>query len=65
MAETKKTEHKKVKDYKGRCMRCRENDRPMKNVEITQMKNGMYAAKGNCKKCDCKMYKIIGKTKPE
>ena len=50
-------------EYKGRCMKCKENDRLMKDVKEVVMKNGMRAAKGKCSVCDCGMYKILGKAK--
>lgn len=53
-----------AKEYEGRCMKCR-TQKKMKSPTIVKMKNGMYAAKGNCPKCDTKMYRIIGKKKPE
>ena len=50
--------------YEGRCMKCR-MQKTMKDPKITKMKNGMYAAKGECPKCGTKMYRILGKNKPE
>ena len=47
-------------EYEGRCMRCK-TTRKMKNAEVVKMKNGMKAAKGECVKCGCKMYRILGK----
>ncbi len=44
----------------GRCMKCKEQ-REMKDVTETVMKNGMKAAKGKCKVCGTNMYKILGK----
>lgn len=52
--------------YTGRCMKCRENNREMKNVEVVVMKrkNGEgRAAKGVCAVCGCGMYKILPKEK--
>ena len=46
----------------ARCMRCKAQ-REMKNEKEVTMKNGMRAMKGNCVKCDCGMYKIVGKAK--
>lgn len=39
-------------------MKCKET-REMVNVEHVKMKNGRPAAKGECKTCGCKMYKIV------
>ncbi|MDP6293975.1 MAG: hypothetical protein QF486_03390 [Candidatus Woesearchaeota archaeon] len=49
-------------DVEGRCMRCKTN-RKMKDVKEVIMKGKvkMKAAKGVCTKCDCTMYKILGK----
>lgn len=33
----------------------------MKDVEMTEMKNGCPAAKGKCTICDCGMFKIMKK----
>lgn len=50
-----------VKKVSGHCMRCKKT-REMKDVKEVKMKNGMKAAKGLCVKCECKMYKILGKS---
>lgn len=45
---------------KGRCMKCK-TEREMLDVKEVVMKNGMKAAKGKCKVCGTKMFKILGK----
>ncbi|MBI5224775.1 hypothetical protein HY989_02805 [Candidatus Micrarchaeota archaeon] len=46
----------------ARCMK-EKMEREMKDPKMVTMKNGMNAYKGNCVKCDCKMFKIVGKAK--
>ena len=54
---------KTVTEYKGFCMRCRK-PQIMKNVtEVKMKKTGAPAAKGECSKCGCKMFKILPKNK--
>jgi len=49
----------------GRCMKCKENGREMKDIEEVTMKNGGTMLKGTCTTCGGKMCKIVGKKKPE
>ena len=48
-------------EYKGRCMRCKQNDMLMKDEEVVTMGGNKRAARGVCAKCGCKMYKILPK----
>ncbi len=48
-------------EYKGRCMRCKQNDMLMKDAEVVTMGGNKRAARGVCAKCGCKMYKILPK----
>ena len=48
----------------GRCMKCK-GQKEIKNEEATKMKNGMWAVKGECPDCGTKMFRIVGKTKPD
>jgi hypothetical protein len=57
MAEAKK-------QFEGRCMRCKAQKK-IKDPVATEIKPGTWAVKGKCVDCDCNMFKIIGKTKPE
>ncbi|MBI3032680.1 hypothetical protein HYY69_04345 [Candidatus Woesearchaeota archaeon] len=47
-------------EYKGRCMKCKKEVK-MENAKETVMKNGMKAAKGTCKACGTKVFRILGK----
>ncbi len=51
-------------EFEGHCMKCKEK-RKMKDVAATEIKKGTWAVKGKCVKCDCNMFKIIGKEKPK
>ncbi len=44
----------------ARCMRCKKQQ-SMKNTSNVTMKNGRKAMKGECVKCDTKMFRILGK----
>lgn len=48
------------KKYTARCMRCKEN-RDVKNPELVEIRKGVWAVRGTCAKCGCKVYKIVGK----
>ncbi len=45
--------------HTGYCVRCKERDREMNDVEVITMKNGRKAAKGTCAVCGTGMYKIL------
>lgn len=51
--------------YKGRCMKCKANDREMIEAEVVTMKgkgdSTRRAAKGKCKLCGTTMYKMLPK----
>ena len=50
-----------MEETKGYCVKCKQKDQPMKEVEEVVMKSGMKAAKGKCTVCGTGMYKILGK----
>ena len=50
------------KEYKARCMRCK-TQRDVKDPELVEIRKGVWAVRGKCAECDCKVYKIIGKKK--
>lgn len=50
---------------KARCMKCKENDKDMKDAQIVQTARGGYMAKGKCKDCGCGMCKIRSKADAE
>lgn len=51
-------------EYEGRCMRCKDK-RKITSPVATEIKPGTWAVKGKCVKCDCNMFKIVGKEKPK
>jgi len=44
----------------GRCMKCQEQ-KTMKDVDMTQTKRGGYMAKGKCESCGTTVCRICGK----
>ncbi len=51
-------------EFEGHCMRCK-TKRKIKGPVATEIKKGTWAVKGKCVECDCNMFKIVGKNKPQ
>ena len=46
---------------KGYCVKCKQKDQDMKDVEVVQTKKGGWMAKGACTACGCGMCKMMSK----
>lgn len=61
-AKDKKIPAKMAEDMKlvAYCVKCRKKRRIIDPVQV-QWKNGMYAAKGKCRKCDTTVNRMLGR----
>ena len=62
--DLKVKEVKKMAEFEGRCMKCKDK-RKMNNPQATEIKKGTWAVKGKCPHCGTNMFKIVGKEKPK
>ena len=46
-------------EYEAYCVKCKEKNVVMSEVEIVTMKNGRMAAKGKCPTCTTGMFRIL------